>query len=66
MIIILLYKSIGNPINFAVIVVGFEVVEMTAEETLPFAVIATVALFQGQTEREFVVGVRTLNGTATG
>ena len=48
------------------IVVGFEAVEMTAEETLTFGVIATVALFQGQTEREFVVGVRALNGTATG
>lgn len=49
-----------------VIVVGFDAVEMTAEETLPFVVIATVALFQGQAEREFVVGVRTLNGTAKG
>jgi hypothetical protein len=49
-----------------VTVVGFEVTELTAEETLPFGVIATVALFQGQAEREFVVGVKTLNGTAKG
>ena len=48
------------------IVVGFDAVEITAEETLPFVVIVTVALFQGQAEREFVVGVRTLNGTAKG
>lgn len=48
------------------IVVGFEAVEITAEETLGFLAIATVALFQGQVEREFVVGVRMLNGTATG
>lgn len=48
------------------IVVGFEAVDITSEETLPFVVIATVALFQGQVEREFVVGVRTLNGTAKG
>ena len=52
--------------NIIVIVVGFEAVDITAEETLPFVVIATVALFQGQVEREFVVGVRTLNGTAKG
>ena len=52
--------------KITVIVIGFETVEMTAEETLQFGVTATVALFQGQVEREFVVGVRTLNGTAKG
>ena len=49
-----------------VIMVGFEAVEITAEETLQFGVIATVPFFQGQAEREFIIGVRILNGTATG
>lgn len=48
------------------IVVGFEVTEIDVEETSSFVVIATVALFQGQAEREFIVGVETLNGTAKG
>ena len=46
--------------------VGFEVTEIDVEETSSFVVIATVALFQGQAEKEFIVGVETLNGTAKG
>lgn len=45
--------------------VGFEIHELVVEETVSTDVILKVARIQGQLDREFVIGVRAVDDTAT-
>ena len=51
---------------FVVVVVGFEVAELSVEETTTSEISVQVVLLQNQADREVTIGVQTVDGSAKG
>ncbi len=49
-----------------VVVAGFEVAEMSVEETTTPEISVQVVLLQNQADREITIGLRTVDGSAQG
>ena len=52
--------------HFIVVVAGFEVAELSVEETTTSEIPVQVVLLQNQADREITIGVRTVDGSAKG
>lgn len=51
---------------FVVVVAGFEVAELSVEETTTSEISVQVVLLQNQADREVTIGVQTVDGSAKG
>ena len=51
---------------FVVVIAGFEVAELTVEETTTSEISVQVVLLQNEADREITIGVQTVEGSAKG